>query len=77
MEQPLKKVSWVKALYRRAPWIRVRYGRRVLPPNNQMSNISLTADQVMQRRTELVGRGSAAKPLNKGDGPGEQAGAKN
>jgi hypothetical protein len=62
-EAPQPKVSWIKQAYQRAQWIRVRYGKRVLPQAQQRSNISLTDEQVMSSRTEPV-RHSHAFPLD-------------
>jgi hypothetical protein len=72
-EQP-KKTSWFEKL--RAPWLRVRYGKTVKPQNQQVSNLTLTDDQVMRRREEPITH-SFAFPLASGhDGAGEMTGAK-
>lgn len=63
-EQP-KKVSWLNQVYQRARWLRVKYGQRVLPQNQQSSNLDLSDDQVMRRREEPVTH-SFAFPLGTG-----------
>jgi hypothetical protein len=73
-EAPSPKVSWINRAYQRAQWIRVKYGKRVLPQAQQRSNISLTDDQVMGKRDDPVRR-SHAFPVNlsrdRGDSPGK------
>jgi len=63
-DPPPKKVSWLKQAYQRATWVTVRYGKMVRPQMDQSSNLSLTNDQVLQRRDESIGH-SFARPLNK------------
>lgn len=62
-ETPPKKISWVRMVYNRAAWIRVKYGRKILPPNDQQSNLALENAQVMYRRDDPV---SNAFPINTG-----------
>lgn len=47
-----QKVSWDKQEYQRVPWLRVEYGKTVLPQRDQRSNCFLANDQVLQPRTE-------------------------
>ena len=58
-----KKISWLHTVYQRAAWIRVKYGRKILPPNDQRSNLALENAQVMYRRDDPV---SNAFPINTG-----------
>ena len=59
------KEPWAARERERAPWVKVKYGQTVAPPNEQKSNLHLTNDQVMKSRTEPVVN-SSAPPLNKG-----------
>lgn len=61
------RVSWYQQAYRRLPWVRVKYGTRVLHQNRQKSNLALADEDVMRRRDEGVGS-SSAFPLAGGDG---------
>lgn len=51
-QEQKQKVSWTNVAYQRIPWLRVKYGQRVLPQNQQRSNLSLADEQVLQRRDE-------------------------
>lgn len=50
IEEPPKKVSWFKTPYLRPPWLRVKWGPRVLPQAEQTSNNCLLDEHVMQKR---------------------------
>ena len=59
------KEPWAARERERAPWVKVKYGKTVAPPNDQTSNLHLSDEQVMKKRTEPVVN-SSAPPLNKG-----------
>ena len=61
------KLEWTKRSEKRSAWIRpeIQHGERVLPPNEQKSNIHLADSEVLQPRMEPVGE-SVAFPLNVG-----------
>jgi len=61
----LTKEPWAAQERQRAPWVKVKYGETVAPPNDQTSNLHLSDEQVMKKRTEPVVN-SSAPPLNKG-----------
>jgi hypothetical protein len=71
-EQP-KRISWVKQVYQRLPWLRVKYGRTVKPQKDQSSNLDLADAQVMQRRDEPVGHSQAFPMSVGGDSSSEEA----
>lgn len=56
------KVSWISTEYSREPWQRVEYGQVIAPPNQQKSNLPLTAKDVLQERAQPIGD-SAAFPI--------------
>lgn len=60
------KDPWAAQERVRPPWVNVKYGETVAPPNEQTSNLNLTDEQVMQKRVQPIV--SAAPPLNKGAG---------
>ena len=62
------KLEWTRRSEQRAAWIRpeIKHGERVLPPNEQASNLQLADSEVLQPRSEPVGS-SVALPLNVGE----------
>ena len=58
------KEPWAAQERARAPWVKVKYGQTVAPPNEQTSNLHLSDEQVMKSRTEPIVNGSSAKPLS-------------
>ena len=65
-KEPLTpKEPWAAQERVRAPWVKVKYGETVAPPNDQTSNLHLSDEHVMKKRTEPVVN-SSAPPLNKG-----------
>jgi len=61
------RVSWVSQDYHRTPWVRVKYGEKILPPNEQLSNSRLTDADALRRRDEAI-YFSDARPISGGDG---------
>lgn len=58
------KISWLNQPRRRqVPWQRTKWATRILPPNEQRSNLALMNEQVMRARDEKI---SFAYPLNVG-----------
>lgn len=45
----------------RIPWVRTKCAERVKPQNQQASNLHLANDQVMQSRTEPIGKSNAGQ----------------
>lgn len=67
--------DWESAERVKPPWIKesVKYGKHVLPPNDQEVPIELTNEEVLQRRDEpVIGGNSSARPLS---GRGQDHGA--
>jgi hypothetical protein len=67
--------AWESVERVKPPWIKtsIKYGKRVLPPNDQEVAQPLTDEQVLQRRDEpVIGGNSSARPLN---GRGQDKGA--
>ena len=60
------KAPWAARERERPKWVPIAHGKTVLPPNEQASNLKLTDEQVMQKRTEPIA--STAPPLNLGGG---------
>jgi hypothetical protein len=58
------KEPWAARERERMKWVPIAHGERVLPPNEQKSNLHLTDEQVMKKRTEPIVNGSSAKPLS-------------
>jgi hypothetical protein len=58
------KTPWAAAERVRPPWVPIKHGQTVLPPNDQKSNLHLSDEQVMKKRTEPIVNGSSAKPLS-------------
>jgi hypothetical protein len=58
------KTPWAAQERVRPPWVPIKHGKTVLPPNDQKSNLNLTNEQVMKSRTEPIANGSSAKPLS-------------
>jgi len=58
-------MPWSVRPYRRAPWIRVKYGKTVKPQAQQSSNLHLSDEQVLFSRTQEIGH-SFASPLSVG-----------
>jgi hypothetical protein len=73
LEAQPKKISWVKQVYQRVPWLRVRYGKTVAPQKDQKSNLTLDDAQVMQKRDDPV---SHAFPLSRRQDVGEESNSK-
>jgi hypothetical protein len=71
----LKKASWVSTTYQRVPWLRVKYGQRILPPNQQSSNNHFADDLVLKLRSEPI-KYSSAWSLNVGSDSVEESNAK-
>ena len=64
-EPLLTKQPWAGREREKPVWVKVKYGETVAPPNDQTSNLHLSDEQVMKKRTEPVVN-SSAPPLNKG-----------
>jgi hypothetical protein len=60
------KIAWAARERERTKWVPIAHGERVLPPNEQKSNLHLTDEQVMKKRNEPIA--STAPPLNLGGG---------
>ena len=65
-EPLIPKEPWAARERERAPWVKVKYGETIAPPNDQKSNLNLSDEQVMKKRTEPIA--STAPPLNLGRG---------
>lgn len=60
------KTPWAARERERTKWVPIAHGERVLPPNDQKSNLNLSDEQVMKKRNEPIA--STAPPMNKGGG---------
>jgi hypothetical protein len=62
------KLPWAAAERPKVPWIPVdvKFGKVILPPNDQKSNLDLPDKDVLQARDEPIGV-SFAKPLSPGE----------
>jgi hypothetical protein len=58
------KEPWTVRERVRPPWVPIKHGQTIPPPNEQKSNLHLTDEQVMKKRTEPIVNGSSAKPLS-------------